>query len=571
MRAGFILRIRFISLIVLALALILLVRLYFVQVVHGEIYSSHADRQYVNSGSTLFDRGSIFFEDKDGRLVSGATLKSGFILALDPRAIEDKKVTYQALSQIVSLQEEDFLKRAGKKTDPYEEIATGLDSEIAEKIEALGLRGVNLYRERWRYYPGDTLASHTIGFVGWKGDERSGRYGLERYYNSTLSRDGSNSPYGNFFAEVFANIHKTIFKQGSARAGDVITTIEPSVQLELEKLLHEVRKEWNSTLVGGLVIDPSTGSIYALAVVPNYNLNEFGAVKDASVFSNPLVERVYEMGSIIKPLTMAIGLDTGAVTPLSTYDDKGYVELDGARISNFDGKGRGVVPMQEVLNQSLNTGAMFIMQQTGKEKFRTYLKNLAIDEETGIDLPGEVAGIANNLESPRDIEYATASFGQGIAMTPVATVRALGALANNGIIVTPHVAKRIEYELGDVKEVSFGDERRVFSDETSETITRMLVEVVDSALLGGTVALPNYSIAAKTGTAQIAKEGERGYYEDRFLHSFFGYFPAYDPQFLIFLYNVEPQGVRYASQTLTHPFIDMTKFLINYYEIPPDR
>jgi cell division protein FtsI/penicillin-binding protein 2 len=332
-----------------------------------------------------------------------------------------------------------------------------------------------------------------------------------------------------------------------------------------------VQRDWNSRQVAGVIIHPKTGEIYAMGVYPTFDLNNFSGEGDPAVFSNPLVEGVFELGSIIKPLTMAAGLDSGAVTRESTYEDRGRITLDGYTISNFDGKARGRVSMQEVLNQSLNTGAAHVAAKMGSDKFREYfLERYRIGQETGIDLPNESAGLVSNLDNPRDVEYATASFGQGIAMTPMAAVRALSTLANGGTLVTPHVGSEIRYETGLRKKISFKEGERVLSRETSEEITRMLVEVVDKALLDGTVALPNYSIAAKTGTAQIASPSG-GYYDDRFLHSFFGYFPAYDAQFLIFFYNLEPKEVRYASQTLTHPFIDTVDFLINYYDVPPDR
>ena len=277
------------------------------------------------------------------------------------------------------------------------------------------------------------------------------------------------------------------------------------------------------------------------------------------------------MGSIIKPLTMASGLDSGAVKPDSTYYDAGRIHVDGYTISNYDGLARGTVPMQQILSQSLNVGAAHIASIMGKDAFRKYFLNLKLGTETGIDLPNETYGLVKNLQSPRDVEYATASFGQGIALTPIETVRALSTLANKGVLSTPHIAKRIEYDNGKVSEIGFPPGERVFSETTTDDVTRMLVKVVDEALAGGTVALSHYSIAAKTGTAQIADPVNGGYYDDRFLHSFFGYFPAYDPQFLIFLYTVEPKDVRYASQTLTDPFMELVRFLINYYNVAPDR
>jgi cell division protein FtsI/penicillin-binding protein 2 len=268
---------------------------------------------------------------------------------------------------------------------------------------------------------------------------------------------------------------------------------------------------------------------------------------------------------------MAAGIDAGVVTPETTFTDKGSVTIDGAKISNFDGRGRGEVNMQKVLNDSLNTGMAFVASRLGNKQLTDYYVSLGLGEETGIDLPGEVYGKIENLFNNRAVEHATAAFGQGIALTPIATVRALSALGNGGILPNPHVVKRIDYTTGLSKEVTASEPTRVFSEKTSETITRMLVNVVDEALLKGTVKIPRYSVAAKTGTAQIARTTERGYYDDRYLHSFFGYFPAYKPRFIIFLFTVYPKGAEYASHTLTEPFMDMTKFLISYYSIPPDR
>ena len=227
--------------------------------------------------------------------------------------------------------------------------------------------------------------------------------------------------------------------------------------------------------------------------------------------------------------------------------------------------------MQETLNQSLNTGMAHIVQKMGKEKFRNYFLNYKLGSETGIDLPNEAFGLVDNLNSPRDVEYATASFGQGIAMTPIAAARALAVLGNGGYLVTPHLVSRIDYDDGTSREMLYPKGDQVITKETSEEISRMLTAVVDDALAHGKYKMPHHTIGAKTGTAQIADPENGGYYEDKYLHSFFGYFPAYDPQFLIFLYTVEPKEVRYASETLTDPFMELAKFLINYYNIPPDR
>jgi cell division protein FtsI (penicillin-binding protein 3)/stage V sporulation protein D (sporulation-specific penicillin-binding protein) len=349
-----------------------------------------------------------------------------------------------------------------------------------------------------------------------------------------------------------------------------VTTIEPSVELFLENELQAIRDKWGSDGAGGVIIDPTTGEIVALAWNPSFDPNDFKE-SNVSVFNNPIVEGVYEMGSIIKPITMASGLDSGTVSASSTYDDLGFLVLDKKRISNYDGRGRGIVDMQEVLNQSLNTGAAYVAMKMGNKKFSDYMKSFGVGTETGIDLPNEARGLINNLDSQRDIEMATAAYGQGVAFTPIATVRALSVLANGGTLITPHLVKKIDYENGLSKKMSFAPGKQVIKKETSEEITRMLVNVVDKALRGGTAKIPGVSVAAKTGTAQMTEEGRPGYVEGKYLHSFFGYFPAYKPRFLVFLFHLYPKNVRYASETLTDPFLSITKFLINYYQIPPDK
>ena len=569
MRTNALLRIRIITGGVLCIALVLIFRLYQVQVTHGQDYRASAEKQYVRTVGDLFSRGSLFFTTRHGERVSAATMKTGFLLSVNPSALVDREKAYEQLSAVVPIDKELFLKRTEDTTSSYAEVASQLTREQGAAVDALALPGVTLFRDRWRYYPGDSLAAHTVGFIAYDGDTLAGRYGLERYYDYALLRENDRLSV-NFFAEIFSNIGNSIFNTDDEKAGDIVTSLEPTVSRTLESELKAVYAKWNSALTGGIILSPRTGAVYALGVEPSFNLNDRSGA-GIEQFVNPLVESVYEMGSIIKPLTMAAGLDAGVITPSSTYDDAGYLELDGYTLRNFDGKGRGTVPMQEVLSQSLNTGAAYIAGQMGGKRFGDYFKKLGLGNETGIDLPSEGHGLISNLDSPRKLEYANASFGQGIAMTPIETARALATLGNGGVLVTPHIAQKIVYPDGSEHDILFPDDGRVYGEKATEETTRMLVEVVDTALRGGIYKMEHHSVAAKTGTAQIANPAGGGYYNDRFLHSFFGYFPAYDPQFLIFLYTVEPGNVRYASETLTEPFINITKFLINYYDIPPDR
>lgn len=564
-------RIRVITAIIICVAVVLIARLYQIQVLHHDDYEERATSQYVHTVQDVYDRGSVFFTTRDGELVSAATIQAGYVLAVDPSVIEDPAPIWERVAPYVNIDKELFFTRATLPNRTYVEIEDRVPQASAESLVENKPQGTYLHRNQWRYYPGETLAARIVGFTGFSSsdDTRAGLYGLERFYEQVLQRD-TTSLSVNFFAEIFSNLGDLVFTSEGNTTGDVVTTLEPTVSRMLQQTLLDTNERWGSKLTGGIIINPKTGALYALDAVPTFDLNDRA---DATIddFRNPLVEDVYEMGSIIKALTVAAGIDAGAVSRNTTYYDSGKLELDTFTIGNFDGKGRGTVTMQEVLNQSLNTGVAFIVDTMGKTAFRQYFQALKLGSETGIDLPNEAFGLVDNLDSPRDVEYATASFGQGIALTPIATVRALSTLANGGKLITPHIAERIVYENGSEKQITFPEGAQVFTPETSEEISRMLVEVVDDALRNGTVALPRHTVAAKTGTAQIADSAGGGYYDDRYLHSFFGYFPAYEPEFLIFLYTIEPKQVRYASETLTEPFMDLTEFLINYYSVPPDR
>ncbi|KKS30768.1 MAG: Penicillin-binding protein, transpeptidase domain protein [Parcubacteria group bacterium GW2011_GWA2_43_11] len=572
MRTQLLIRIRILVVGIVIFACIIIVRLYILQVAHGQSYRAEANNQYVRSSRDIFDRGSIFFTLRNGERIAAASLKSGYMLALNPNQIEDAQHVYDTLRKHMDIDKELFFARAGKTEDPYEEMARHVTPEAAELIEKEDLKGVQLFREQWRYYPGGSMASLVLGFVGFGEDgiTQKGQYGLERYWESVLERQ-TDRLYVNFFAEIFTNAREAFSSEETPRVGSVVTSIEPAVQQALDRVLLKTQDEWGAKQLAGIIMDPKTGAIYAMSALPSFDSNLYSEEKDARVFRNPFVEDVYEMGSIIKPIAMAIGLDEGAVTQDTTYNDTGNITVDGYKISNYDGGARGVVPMQEVLNQSLNLGMSFVADKVGGKVLGERMKAFGFGEETGIDIPFEARGLINNLDSPRRVEYATAAFGQGIALTPIATVRALAALGNGGYLVTPHFVTHIQYENGAEASVAPDDHVQVISEDTSREITQMLVNVVDDALRGGTVAKEHYAIAAKTGTAQMAHDGERGYYDDRYLHSFFGYFPAYEPRFIIFLYHLEPQGARYASETLTAPFMELVDFLINYYDIPPDR
>ncbi len=568
MKYSYATRIRLISFGISIFALLLIGRLYYLQIINNDLYTSKADKQYTSTSQKIFSRGTIFFQNKDGSLVSAATLKSGFIVAINPQILKEPEIVYEKVNEIMPINHDDFISKATKQKDPYEEIAVRVDEEIGQKISDLKIDGLGVYRDRWRFYPGGETAAHIVGILGYKGDEYAGRYGLERQFQTQLERqDGA---FVNFFAEIFSNIKQVTSSELEGEA-DIITTIEPTVQMYLQSTLKSITSKWNGDSTGGIIMNPSTGEIYAMETYPTFDLNHPESEKSSNIFSNSLLENVYEMGSIIKPLTIAAGIDHGVISSNSTYYDTGFVMISNRKVSNFDGKARGTVSMQTVLSESLNVGVAHVQNLLGNKVFSDYMYGFGFGEKTGIDLPNEGRNLVDTLKSNIDINLATASFGQGIALTPITTVRALSVIANGGVLVEPHVVKSIKYKIGITEDTPIDIGRRVIKRETAEEVTRMMIYSVDNVLSGGAYRQPNYSVAVKTGTAQVLKAGGGGYEEDKFLHSFVGYFPAYNPKFIIFLYTLNPKGARFGSETLTVPFMDTVKFLTNYYEIPPDR
>jgi cell division protein FtsI/penicillin-binding protein 2 len=555
---------------ILILSLVIIIRLFMLQVLHHSEYVEKGKKQYSTFQGDAFDRGAIYFTAKDGTRVLAAATTVGYKLAITPKLVAPKKdEIYEKLNAITPIDKATFLQKVARTDDPYEEIAYKLNQDQAQAVRALKFTGVDVFNQSWRFYPGENLASRLLGFVSYQGDKLSGRYGLERQYDAVLVRNQKQS-YSNFFAEVFNTIRGIVSSPGEEE-GSLVTTIEPTVQAHIEETLRTMSDKYHPSEVGAIVMNPKNGEIIAMAVLPDYNVNEFNKVDNVSIFNNPIVENVYELGSVVKSLTMSSGLDAGVVTPETTYNDKGYIILNTERINNFDKKARGIVTMQDVLNNSLNTGATFVMQQLGRERFKNYMLSFGIGEKTGVDVPGEVKSLIGNLKSTRDLEYATASFGQGIALTPIAAIRAFASLANGGYIITPHVVRAIEHTDGTVHTLSFPEPKQVLKKETTETISRMLTTVIDKGMFGGRAKLAHYSVAAKTGTAQVARPDGKGYYDDIFLHSMFGYYPAYDPQFITLFYIVDPKGVEYALNTLGHSFMDTASFLMTYYEVAPDR
>ncbi len=567
-------RARILSVVFILVALTIMLRLYFVQIVHGSSYEQEALGQYIEPDTQGDNRGNIYFTTKTGQLVAAAVSETGYDIAIDPSEITDPQKTYQLLDAITPIDQSHF-DAALQSGGTYQEVAIHLDADVGSKVQASNIPGVILAQDQWREYPGGDLAAQVLGFVGYEGtsSEKVGEYGLEKQYNDTLVEPNSGL-YVNPFAEIFANVQDLVTLNPSAQSGSIITSIEPTVQQELQKTLDQIMKQYTPAFDGGIIMDAKTGAIYAMAMDPTYDPNDYSAASDPSVYQNSLVSGRYELGSIMKPLTMAAGIDSGAISASTTYDDTGCITVSGAKVCNYDFKARGVIPVPVVLDQSLNVGASWIATQTGYPTFTKYMKSYGLASSTGIDLPDEQTGNLTNLDdgSGPAVNFDTASFGQGITVTPIEMIRAIDLLANNGTLVTPHVVTGIQYENGITRSLSYPQGPQVLKPSSAQTVTNMLETVYDDYELNGQIKMQHYTAAAKTGTAQIPDPATGGYYPGSYyIHSFFGYFPASSPRFIVFLYAYHPIGQEYSAYTWDLPYYQLEQFLINYYNIPPDR
>jgi len=557
-------RLKLVRVVVLLTFVALLWRLSVLQITRHEQYANASSSQATVEASPTTTRGNIFFSNKDERVIA-ATEKDFYTLAINPKKITDKEAVYEHLSQFVTLEREDFDRRAARTFDPFEILAKRITSAQRDEILVNAPVGIEFLADRLRYYPGGSTAAHVLGFIG--GDERgeTGKYGVEQYYNDRLATNLSSDADGPTFLELLRTS-----LQYDAGGGDIVLTVDIGVQKKIERTLAKTLEKWQATRGGIIVVDPKTGGILGMAGTPTFDPNTYYDTDSISAFTNPNIQYRFELGSIVKPLTMAAAIDSGAVTEQDTYYDAGYIMSDGFRIENFDGKGRGTVPIQQILSQSLNTGVVHLMREIGRETFGEYLMKFGLGEQTDIDLFGEVPGNIANLNPRREVEYATAAFGQGISITPIGLTMALSAIANGGELVRPHVVDKFIAASGEVIQVRPEKKHRVIREESALVVQRMLVTVVDEALANGNATIPGYTMGAKTGTAQIASSEERGY-GGEFLHSFFGFAPGFDARFLVLLYVERPVGARYASQTLTEPYSEIMEFLLAYYNVPPDR
>ena len=515
--------------------------IYQLQLVKGGYYYAKAQSEISASQSSNANRGTIYFTDKNGVTLPAALDKPFPYIYAVPASIVNPAQTAETFAPILNMTVAALKKIFSKPNDQYELLVAKPDQDMADKVTNLNMKGVIADFKAERYYPLSSVAASVLGYVGpnQSNNGESGHYGLEGLYNNLLEGSSTNGGAGS----------------------DLILTIDPNIQIEAEKILDDLVSKNGATGGSVIVEDPTTGKILAMGSDPSFDPNNYGQA-NISDFLNSNVQGVYEPGSIMKVITMAAGIDSGKISPNDTYDDVGYVNINKAHLTNYDLTTHGPygvgTTMTQVIEHSINSGAIYAENQTGNSIYLSYLKKFGLDEKTGIDLPGEVSGNLTQLtEKAPQIDWDTAAYGQGIAVTPVELVTAISAIANGGVMMRPYLNASL-----DPQEI-----RRVVTPKSASEAAQMMVDAVDLAQVAN---INGYAMAGKTGSAFIPNPAGGGYL-NKLTDSYIGFGPVSNPRFVAFIRLNTIPVTSLAAETVVPAWEQLAQWIVNYYNIPPDR
>jgi len=416
-------------------------------------------------------------------------------------------------------------------------VARRFSKDKADQLRALKLPGVGLEEETQRAYlpgiaPGTTLAANLLGFVNYNGD---GQYGLEANYQKTLAGTaGYISSYRDLAnREIVLGTHT---HQAPVNGSDLVLSLDANIQYAAEQALADGVKHDNAESASVLIMDPTTGGIVAWADYPSYNANDF-AHTDTALFKDNVSSYVYEPGSVMKVVTLAGAINSGAIQPNTVINDPGYLSVGGFRISDWDHRNHGNIDYTYVLQHSLNVGAMKAMQAEGHDAFYSYLQGFGLTKASGIDVAGETTVPPPPASQMADAQYATASFGQGIDVNMVQMLAAVNVIANGGKYAPPHVVERVGTKLNPLL---LQPQRQVITPDAAAKMTTMMEAVVQHGS-GYTTRVKGFENdqAGKTGTAQIPVNGQ---YTLDVWSSFVGFLPASHPRFTMLVVVRKPHA-----------------------------
>lgn len=549
------------------LMLVLVIRYGWVQLIEGKSMAERLLNQTGEEKVMQSPRGAIV--DRNGRELAVSMMTKS--LYIDPNHVKDVDAMAAELASLLDLPEQkikDDIAQGGgfiwvkRRLEPEEADAVKKLMKEQNYGDCLGF-----VDEAKRYYPNDMLAANVLGFVG---TDDTGLDGIEQACDGLIKgaetssfvlTDTKNRP-------IFDSIFSRKRYQGD-RCKTIELTLDSTVQFIVEQALDKAMATTSPHAITAVVMDPRTGDVLAMASRPSYNPNKF-ADYNPELWKNKTVSFIYEPGSTFKAVVAAGALQEKVVTPNQVFVDPGYIMVSGRRIQNWSGESFGTVTFADVVKQSINTGFAQVGLHLGAEKMTKYAELFGFGQYTGIELPGEEKGILFDPQDMRDSDIATMAIGQSIAVTPLQLVTAMSAIANDGVLLKPHIIKDIKNADGTVYQETKREEvRRTIESATDKTLMGLLEQVVAGG--GGTkAAVKGYRIAGKTGTAQKIRTDGAGYMDGRYIASFCGFAPVEDPQITVLVMIDDPSGGNFYGGQIAAPVAgEIFAQLFRYLHIEP--
>jgi len=571
-------RIRIASLVFGVAGLVIIVRLFIIMIVQHGFYEALAAGTQEIYAQLIPERGEIYLQDSRTKDTYPLALnKDVFLMYADTRQIEDDDTANHVANELAAVFNYDDEKKfsvylqINKRTDPYEPLEKTVEEDIVDQLREKDLPGIHFIRKPQRFYPEGTLAAHAIGFLGKNSEGNDiGSYGIEGYWNKELSGSGGFLEGARSAGGGWIPLAGRLFKPAQD-GSDIVLTLDRTIQFKSCEMLREAMKEYGAVSASLVAMDPHTGAILAMCSLPDFDPNTYSQVESIETYNNSTIITPYEVGSIFKPIAMAGALDAGVLTPQTPFYDEGTrTDICDTTIRNADSKIYKQTDMTGVLENSINTGMVDVVERLGKKSFIEYLDKFGFGIKTGIALDTERAGNISSLQVNKrnkvDCYTATASFGQGITATPLQMTSAFSAIANGGKLMKPYIVGKVTDAHGQEIETRPKEVAQVISKRAASLLSGMLVRVVDAGHATG-AEVDGYYVAGKTGTAQIPGPG--GYTEET-NHSFVGFAPVDNPKFVMIVKFEKPQR-RFSSATAAPTFGKIAKFILNYYAVAPSR
>lgn len=556
-------KIRVLLVIFLLLFVGLAGRLFYWQVINAKGLSAEARTQYETSQVTGAPRGNILSSDGSFWVLRNSVWT---IIANSNLMTKAPNETANVLAPILDVEFDGLLNFLSKKS-AYIPIKQKVSDEIKKNVEALKLKGISFVPQEDRFYPEASVAAQVLGFVGKdENGEDVGYFGLEGYYNLPLSgKPGFNG--GEKDAKGVPILLNKSTEISAVSGVDLVTGIDKKIQIVAEEKLEEGLEKYGASGGSITIMDPLDGTVMAMVSSPSFDPAKYSEYND-SVFRNPVISDTFEPGSIIKPIVMAAGLDAGVIEPDTKCDIcAGPLKLDKYFIKTWNNKYHDGISMTDVIVESDNVGMSFVGQKLGPDKLYNYLDKFGLGSISGIDLQGEIAPKMRKKGTWNVVDLATASFGQGIAVTGIQMLRAVSVIANGGYLVNPKVVQKIQGE-GWEESVRTSSPVRIISEEAAGNTTQMMVEAANRGEAKWT-KIPGYFVAGKTGTAQIAVEGH--YDETNTNHSFIGFAPVVNPKFIMLVTLKSPQSSPWAAETAAPLWYSVARELFPYLGVAPSE